>query len=100
MLNSFKDSLIKVTDLTILFASIFTFLAFITPKEIATGPLERSKEVVTYNQSQLKDLVEESSQNQNTMDSIRRSINQFNARIPALDPGIRHRRTRRISKRN
>ena len=47
MLNSFKDSLIKVTDLTILFASIFTFLAFITPKEIATGPLERSKEVVS-----------------------------------------------------
>ncbi len=88
MLNSFKDSLIKVTDLTILFASIFTFLAFITPKEIATGPLERSKEVVTYNQSQLKDLVEESSQNQNTMDSIRRSINQFNARIPALDPEL------------
>ena len=88
MLNSFKDSLIKVTDLTILFASIFTFLAFITPKEIATGPLERSKEVITYNQSQLKDLVEESSQNQNTMDSIRRSINQFNARIPALDPEL------------
>ena len=88
MLNSFKDSLIKVTDLTILFASIFTFLAFITPKEIATGPLERSKEVVTYNQSQLKDLVEESSQNQNTMDSIRTSINQFNARIPGLDPEL------------
>ena len=88
MLNSFKDSLIKVTDLTILFASIFTFLAFITPKEIATGPLERSKEVVTYNQSQLKDLVEESSQNQNTMDSIQKSINQFNARIPGLDPEL------------
>ena len=88
MLNSFKDSLIKVTDLTILFASIFTFLAFITPKEIATGPLERSKEVVTYNQSQLKDLVEESSQNQNTMDSIRKSINQFNARIPGLNPEL------------
>ena len=88
MLNSFKDSLIKVTDLTILFASIFTFLAFITPKEIATGPLERSKEVVTYNQSQLKDLVVESAQNQNTMDSIRTSINQFNARIPGLDPEL------------
>ena len=88
MLNSFKDSLIKVTDLTILFASIFTFLAFITPKEIATGPLEKSKEVVTYNQSQLKDLVEESSQNQNTMDSIQNSINQFNARIPGLDPEL------------
>ena len=88
MLNSFKDSLIKVTDLTILFASIFTFLAFITPKEIATGPLERSKEVVTYNQSQLKDLVEESSQNQNTMDSIQKSINQFNARIPGLNPEL------------
>ena len=88
MLNSFKDSLIKVTDLTILFASIFTFLAFITPKEIATGPLERSKEVITYNQSQLKDLVEESSQNQNIIDSIQKSINQFNARIAGLDPEL------------
>ena len=88
MLNSFKDSLIKVTDLTILFASIFTFLAFITPKEIATGPLERSKEVITYNQSQLKDLVEESSQNQNIIDSIQKSINQFNARIVGLDPEL------------
>ena len=88
MLNSFKDSLIKVTDLTILFASIFTFLAFITPKEIATGPLERSKEVITYNQSQLKDLVEESSQNQNIIDSIQRSINQLNARIAGLDPEL------------
>jgi len=88
MLNSFKDSLIKVTDLTILFASIFTFLAFITPKEIATGPLERSKEVITYNQSQLKDLVEESSQNQNIIDSIQRSINQFNARIAGLNPEL------------
>ena len=88
MLNSFKDSLIKVTDLTILFASIFTFLAFITPKEIATGPLERSKEVVTYNQSQLKDLVEESSQNQNIIDSIQRSINQLNARIADLNPEL------------
>ena len=88
MLNSFKDSLIKVTDLTILFASIFTFLAFITPKEIATGPLERSKEVITYNQSQLKDLVEESSQNQNIIDSIQRSINQLNARIAGLNPEL------------
>ncbi len=88
MLNSFKDSLIKVTDLTILFASIFTFLAFITPKEIATGPLERSKEVVTYNQSQLKDLVEESSQNQDIIDSIQRSINQLNARITGLNPEL------------
>ena len=88
MLNSFKDSLIKVTDLTILFASIFTFLAFITPKEIATGPLERSKEVVTYNQSQLKDLVEESSHNQDIIDSIQITINQFNARIPGLNPEL------------
>ena len=88
MLNSFKDSLIKVTDLTILFASIFTFLAFITPKEIATGPLERSKEVITYNQSQLKDLVEESSQNQNIIDSIQSSINQLNARIAGLNPEL------------
>ena len=88
MLNSFKDSLTKVTDLTILFASIFTFLAFITPKDIATGPLERSKEVVTYNQSQLKDLVEQSSDNQDTIDSIQITINQFNARIAGLNPEL------------
>ena len=87
MLNSFKDNLIKVTDLTILFASIFTFLAFITPKEIATGPLERSKEVVSFNQLQLKDLVEAYSDNQDTIDSIQRTINQLNTGILGLDPG-------------
>ncbi len=86
MLNSFKDSLHKVTDLTILFASIFTFLAFITPKEIATDPLERSKEAVSFNQLELKDLVEEFSDNQDTIDSIEITINQLNVRIPALDP--------------
>ena len=86
MLNSFKDSLIKVTDLTILFASIFTFLAFITPKEIATGPLERSKELVSFNQLELKDVVETYSDNQDTIDSIQRTINQLNARILGLDP--------------
>ena len=86
MLNSFKDSLHKVTDLTILFASIFTFLAFITPKEIATGPLERSKEVVSFNQLELKDVVEEFSDNQDIIDSIQITINQLNARIPGLDP--------------
>ena len=86
MLNSFKDSLIKVTDLTILFASIFTFLAFITPKEIATGPLERSKELISFNQLELKDVVETYSDNQDTIDSIQRTINQLNARILGLDP--------------
>ena len=86
MLNSFKDSLQKVTDLTILFASIFTFLAFITPKEIATGPLESSKEVVSFNQLELKDIVEAYSDNQDTIDSIQRTINQLNTRIPGLDP--------------
>ena len=86
MLNSFKDNLIKVTDLTILFASIFTFLAFITPKEIATGPLERSKEVVSFNQLQLKDLVEAYSDNQNTINSIQRTINQLNEGVLGLDP--------------
>ena len=86
MLNSFKDSLHKVTDLTILFASILTFLAFITPKEIATGPLERSKEVVSFNQLELKDVVEEFSDNEDTIDSIQITINQLNARTRGLDP--------------
>ena len=88
MLNSFKDSLIKVTDLTILFASIFTFLAFITPKEIATGPLERSKELVSFNQLELKDVVETYSDNQDTIDSLQRNINQLNARIAGLNPEL------------
>ena len=44
--------------------------------------------MITYNQSQLKDLVEESSQNQNIIDSIQRSINQFNARIAGLNPEL------------
>ncbi|GIS40468.1 MAG: hypothetical protein Ct9H90mP13_03140 [Pseudomonadota bacterium] len=45
--------------------------------------------MVTYNQSQLKDLVEESSQNQNTFRAfIQKSINQFNARIPGLNPEL------------
>ena len=88
MLNSFKDSLIKVTDLTILFASIFTFLAFITPKEIATGPLEISKELVSFNQLELKDVVSAYSDNQDTIDSIQITINRLNARIPGLDPEL------------
>ena len=88
MLNSFKDSLYKVTDLTILFASIFTFLAFITPKEIATGPLERSKELVSFNQLELKDVGDEFSDNQDTIDSIQITINRLNARIPGLDPEL------------
>ncbi len=86
MFNTFKDSLHKVTDLTILFASIFTFLAFITPKEIATGPLDRSKEAVSYNQLQLNEVVEAYSENQDSIDSIQSTISQLNARILALDP--------------
>ena len=86
MLNSFKDSLHKVTDLTILFASIFTFLAFITPKEIDTESLERSKQLVSYNEFQLKDLIEAFSENQDSVDNIQRTIDQLNAMIPELDP--------------
>ena len=88
MLNSFKDSLHKVIDLTILFASIFTFLAFITPKEIATGPLERSKELVSFNQLELKDVGDEFSDNQDTIDSIQITINRLNARIAGLNPEL------------
>ena len=88
MLNSFKDSLIKVTDLTILFASIFTFLAFITPKEIATGPLEISKELVSFNQLELKDVVSAYSDNQGAIDSIQITINRLKARISGLDPEL------------
>ena len=86
MLNSFKDSLHKVTDLTILFASIFTFLAFITPKEIAIDSLERSKQLASYNELQLKDLNEAFSENQDSVNSIQRTIDQLNARISELDP--------------
>ena len=55
MLNSFKENLTKITDLTILFASIFTFLAFVTPKEISVGPIEGSRERISISQSELRD---------------------------------------------
>jgi len=88
MLNSFKDSLTKVTDLTILFASIFIFLAFITPKEVSIEPLERSNEIVSKSQSVLRDSIQALSESQNEINSIQRSINQVNVIISGLDPEL------------
>ena len=88
MLDSFKNSLTKVTDLTILFASIFTFLAFITPKEISIEPLERANENISYSQSELRSTIEALSENQEKIDSIQRSINQLNSRLSGLDPEL------------
>ena len=85
MLNSFKDGLIKITDLTILFASIFTFLAFITPKEISIEPLNKSREVIAINQSELSNTIDVMSKNQNSIESINNSINQLNNRLASLD---------------
>jgi len=85
MLNSFKDSLIKVTDLAILFASIFTFLAFITPKEGPIEPLIESREAITLNQSELRSAIEGVSQSRTNIESINNSINQLNSRLARLD---------------
>jgi len=88
MLNSFKDNLTKVTDLTILFASIFIFLAFITPKEISIEPLEKSNEIVAKSQSELRNSIQALSDSQNEINSIQRSINQVNVIISGLDPEL------------
>lgn len=88
MLDSFKNSLTKITDLTILFASIFTFLAFITPKEISIEPLERANENISFSQSELRSTIEALSKNQEKIDSIQRSINQLNSRLSGLDPEL------------
>jgi len=85
MLNSFKDSLIKVTDLAILFASIFTFLAFITPKEISLEPLKKSREAVSLTQSELRNATEAASENQARIERINNSIDQLNSRLAGLD---------------
>ena len=85
MLNSFKDSLTKVTDLVILFASIFTFLAFITPKEAPIEPLNKSREAITLNQSELRSAIEGVSQSRTNIESINNLVNQLNDRLAGLD---------------
>ncbi len=85
MLNSFKDSLTKVTDLVILFASIFTFLAFITPKEAPIEPLNKSREAITLNQSELRTAIEAVSQSRTNIESINNLVNQLNGRLAGLD---------------
>ena len=85
MLNSFKDSLTKVTDLVILFASIFTFLAFITPKEAPIEPLNKSREAITLNQSELRSAIEGVSQSRTNIESINNLVNQLNGRLAGLD---------------
>ena len=85
MLNSFKDSLTKVTDLVILFASIFTFLAFITPKEAPIEPLNKSREAITLYQSDLRSAIEAVSQSRTNIESINNLVNQLNGRLAGLD---------------
>ena len=85
MLNSVKDSLTKVTDLVILFASIFTFLAFITPKEAPIEPLNKSREAITLNQSELRSAIEAVSQSRTNIESINNLVNQLNGRLAGLD---------------
>ena len=86
MLNSFKDSLTKVTDLTILFASIFTFLAFVTPKEISVAPIEGSRERISISQSELREAKNALSESLVMTDSIQATVNQLNAAVSGLDP--------------
>ena len=44
MIKPFLKQLTKVTDLTILFATIFVFLAFITPEELSQAPLNNARD--------------------------------------------------------
>ena len=44
MFKPFLKQLTKVTDLTILFATIFVFLAFITPEELSQVPLNNARD--------------------------------------------------------
>ena len=86
MLNSFKDNLTKVTDLTILFESIFTFLAFITPKEISLDSIEGSRERISINQSELSDARNAFSESLGITASISAAVNELNAAVSSLDP--------------
>ena len=86
MLNSFKDNLTKVTDLTILFASIFTFLAFITPKEISVESIESSREKISINQSELIDARNALSESLGITASFEAADNELNAAVSILDP--------------
>jgi hypothetical protein len=85
MLNSFKDSLTKVTDLAILFASIFTFLAFITPKEISVDSIEGSRDKISINQSELNDARNALSESLGKTASFEAAVNELNAEASALD---------------
>ena len=86
MLNSFKDNLTKVTDLTILFASIFTFLAFITPKEISLDSIEGSRERISINQSELREATNALSESLAMTDSLQTTVNQLHTAEESLDP--------------
>ena len=86
MLNSFKDNLTKVTDLAILFASIFTFLAFITPKEISLDSIEGSRDRISINQSELRDARNAMSESLGVTASFEAAVNELNAAVSSLDP--------------
>ena len=86
MLNSFKDNLTKVTDLMILFASIFTFLAFITPKEISVDTIEGSRERISINQSKLSNARNAFSESLGITSSFEVAVNELNAAVSSLDP--------------
>ena len=86
MLKSFKDNLTKVTDLAILFASIFTFLAFITPKEISVDPIEGSRERILMNQSELTDARNALFESLEMTASLEATVNELNLAVSGLDP--------------
>ena len=86
MLNSFKENLTKVTDLAILFASIFTFLAFITPKEISLDSIEGSRDRISINQSELSDARNAMSESLGVTASFEAAVNELNVAVSSLDP--------------
>ena len=88
MLNSFKDSLTKVTDLAILFASIFTFLAFITPKEISVDSIEGSRDKISINQSELTVARNALSESLGKTASFEAAVNELDALASGLDSAL------------
>ena len=88
MLNSFKDNLTKVTDLAILFASIFTFLAFITPKEISLDSIEASRDRISINQSELSDARNALFESLRISASFEAAVNELKPAASSLDPTL------------
>ena len=104
MFKSFLEQLTKVTDLTILFATIFVFLAYITPEGAS---LDSLREARTNAQSIAASLssAENQTTNSNTKlqelnsisNDLRNSIAQLEAELSSLDSAIEQARINQLN---